>query len=77
VARLREALGVEVPLRALFESPTPALLAGRLEGAAATPVAAAIPAGAGGDEIAAALDTLSDAEVEQLLQTLYGVGGDA
>ncbi|HEX6199873.1 MAG TPA: amino acid adenylation domain-containing protein, partial [Thermoanaerobaculia bacterium] len=43
VARLREAFGVDLPLAALFQAPTPAALAERLAAAAGAPVTPIVP----------------------------------
>ena len=47
LARVRRALGVELPLRALFEAPTPRALAERLDRAAAAGLPPLVPAGRG------------------------------
>ncbi|HEY6969692.1 MAG TPA: non-ribosomal peptide synthetase [Candidatus Angelobacter sp.] len=58
IARIRDSFGVELPLRSVFESPTPALLAQQVEGS-----------------IVAKLETMSEDEVQRVLEQATSGGG--
>ena len=74
-SRIRAVLGMEIPVRLLFEAPTPAGLA-----AAAAPAEVAVPPNlipAGADEITPDMLTLVDLDQEQIETVVAGVDGGA
>ncbi len=74
-SRIRAVLGMEIPVRLLFEAPTPAGLA-----AAAAPAGVVVPPNlipAGADEITPDLLTLVDLDQDQIETVVAGVDGGA
>jgi hypothetical protein len=71
VSQLREILGIDVPLRSLFEHATPAALAGNIAAGASRGVRAADSTGpAGGVET----DQISEVDVDFMLERMLAKG---